>query len=415
MLEYLSERGRTNVKELPALVQAHFNALGDMYDAVENPQGHINMGTAETRLVDQETIALLKTVSQRMELKPDHLHYNKFHGTDEFRSAIADYWQTIIFKDTPNRKLTPDNIATCAGCTVALEMLATLLGNADDVFLVPAPFYSGFVDDIRDRPGVVPVGVYCSDGLEKEAFEKALLEQTQAGKRVRAVLFSSPNNPVGTVYTKEAIENVIAFCMEHDLDLISDEIYAQTVFDPAATWVSTLSLVPTEYMHRVHVTSSFAKDFALSGFRTGFCISYNPNIIRGMETITYYSCVSSYTQATLTALIKAPELAGFMNLSRKMLGESCALMAEGLAEIGIPTKKAQAGIFLWADFRGYMGKLEFAEEHVLWREIYEKLKINISPGQLFCAAEPGWFRICYAQDAAVVKEACRRLARLEKK
>lgn len=414
MLAFLSERGRKNVKSLPALVQAHFNALNDMYDPKTNPQGHINMGTAETRLVDRETIDLLKTVSSRMELMPDHLHYNKFHGSDEFRSAIADYWQNIIFKSNPERKLNKDNIAACAGCTVALEMLATLLGDPGDVFLIPAPFYSGFVDDIHDRPGIVPIGVHCSVKLEKDAFETAFIEQTQAGKRVRAVLFSSPNNPVGTVYEKEAIQNLINFCMEHDLDLISDEIYAQTVFDPSANWVSTLNLVPEEYLHRVHVTSSFAKDFALSGFRTGFCISFNPDIIRGMETITYYSCVSSYTQATLTSLIKAPELTGFMSLSRKRLGESCKAMVRGLAELGIHSAKAQAGIFLWVDLRDYMESMDFPEEHVLWNKLYNGLKINISPGQLFCAKEPGWFRLCYAHDVEVVNEACRRLSTLKK-
>lgn len=414
MLALLSERGKKNVKDLPALVQAHFNALNDMYEPIENPQGHINMGTAETRLVDREAIALLKTVTNRMELQPEHLHYNKFHGSDEFRSTIADYWQKILFKNTPGPTLGKDNIATCTGCTVALEMLATLLADPGDVFLIPAPFYSGFVDDIHDRPGVVPVAVHCTAELEQEAFESALIEQQGAGKRVRAVLFSSPNNPLGTVYTKEAIQNIIEFCMKHNLDLISDEIYAQTVFDPAAAWVSTLSLVPSDYIHRVHVTSSFAKDFALSGFRTGFCISYNPSVIRGMETITYYSCVSSHTQATLTALMKAPELKSFMDLSRKRLGESCERMNSGLNQIGIKTAKAQAGIFLWADFRDYMENADFPEEHVLWSKLYTSLKINISPGQLFHAKEPGWFRLCYAHDIAVVEEACRRLSTLKK-
>lgn len=414
MMEYLSERGRANVKDLPALVQAHFNALGDMYDPEENPNGHINMGTAETRLVDWEVIELLEKTAQRMKLKPENIHYNKFHGTDQFREAIAGHWQSIIFGKNSERTITKDNIAACAGCTVALEMLATLLCDPGDVVLIPAPYYSGFTDDINDRAKAVPVGVHCGTELSKEAFERALAEQKTLGRRVRAVLFSSPNNPVGTVYQPDAVKGLIEFCMEHDLELISDEIYAQTVFGPEAKWVSTLSLVPDKYLHRVHVTSSFAKDFALSGFRTGFCISFNPDIIKGMESITYYSSVSSHTQALLTELMKAPELHGFMELSRQRLKSACERMAAGLAEIGVKTLPAQAGIFLFADFTPYMEVLEFEYEHVLWKKIYDELKINISPGQLFCAEKPGWFRLCYAHDPALVAEACRRLATLKK-
>lgn len=412
MMELLSERGRSNVKDLPSLVQAHFDALGDMYDPTNNPGGHINMGTAETRLVDKEAIQLLEQTTAKMKLTPHNIHYDHFHGSQEFRTAIAEHWQDIFFRENPSRRLTKDNIAVCAGCTVALEMFATMLCDPGDVILIPAPYYSGFTDDIHDRAEAIPVGVHCGIDLPKAAFETALLEQKQLGRRVRAVLFSSPNNPVGTVYSPEAVMNLIQFCMENDLDLISDEIYAETVFDPDSNWISTLSLVPDEYRHRVHGTSSFAKDFALSGFRTGFAVSYNPDIIKGMETITYYSCVSSHTQALLTALIKMPELPEFMAQSRQRLKTAKETMAEGLGKLGIKTLPAQAGIFLFADFRSYMANLEFQEEHVLWRRIYEKLKINISPGQFFDAEEPGWFRLCYAHDPATVDEALRRLATL---
>jgi aspartate/methionine/tyrosine aminotransferase len=413
MLELLSERGRSNVKDMPALVQAHFSTLNDMYDSQQNPNGHINMGTAETRLVDKEVIELLEKTQARMKLIPKNIHYDLFHGSIEFRTAIANHWQNIIFGKDSERRLSPDNIVACAGCSVALEMLATMICDPGDVVLIPAPYYSGFVDDINARAEVVPVGVHCGTDLEKSHFESALAEQTKNGKRVRAVLFSSPNNPVGTVYSKEAINHVIEFCMENDLDIISDEIYAQTVHDPNAKWVSTLKLVPKEYMHRVHVTSSFAKDFALSGFRTGFAISFNPDLLKGMQTITYYSAVSTHTQALLTALMKAPELPSVMKTSRERMHVAYKLMEKGLNDMGVKTLPAQAGIFIFGDFSSYLEEPEFAKEHVLWEKIFGTLKVNISPGQFFDAPTPGWFRACYAQEPAVVEEACKRLSTLQ--
>lgn len=228
------------------------------------------------------------------------------------------------------------------------------------------------------------------------------------------MLFSSPNNPLGIVYKADAVRHVIDFAMAHDLEIISDEIYAQTVFDPEAHYVSTLKLVPAGYRHRVHVTSSFAKDFVLSGFRTGMCFSFNPAIIQSFGSITYYSCVSSHTQSLLRALLQSPELEGVMDLSRQRLKTAYEIMTKGLADIGVPTMKAQAGIFIMADFSAYMDKQEFAEEHVLWQKIYNDLMINVSPGQLFGCDRPGWIRMCYAFEEDTVKEACRRLAALKK-
>ena len=410
MIGYLSERGRKWVRNLPPLVKAHFDNFYNMYDPETNPKGLINMGTAESHLVDDEICGLIRTVSARMPLSGMDLHYNKFEGSEEFRAAIAAHWEKVVFGADAAVRLTKEQVAACAGCTVALECLAMLLGDPGDVFLVPAPYYSSFVDDINERAGVVAVGVPNALTLDRAAFEEAYAAQVKQGRRVRAVLFSSPNNPTGKVYRREELENVLSFAMDHDLDVISDEIYAQTVFDPKAEFTSLLSLAPDGYRHRVHVTSSFAKDFVLSGFRTGFCLSYNPEIIRGFASLTYYSCVSSHTQALLTELLKAPELPAVMALSVERLGKAYAIIAKGLADIGVPVMKAEAGIFVFADFSAYMKEKDFGYEHVLWERIYRDLMINISPGQLFGADGPGWFRTCYAFPKATVTETCRRLA-----
>lgn len=312
MLEYLSERGKKWVRTLPPLVKAHFDNFYNMYDKDTNPGGLINMGTAESHLVNREVCALLRKAADRMDLTGYNLHYNKFEGSDEFRSAIAAHWQKVIFGADSDVVLIKDNVATCAGCTVALETLATLQAEPGDVFLIPAPYYSSFVDDINERAGVIAVGVPCDETLDRNAFEAAYERVTAEGRRVRAVLFSS------------------------------------------------------------------------------------------------------HTQSLLRALLQSPELEGVMDLSRQRLKTAYEIMTKGLADIGVPTMKAQAGIFIMVDFSAYMDKQEFAEEHVLWQKIYNDLMINVSPGQLFGCDRPGWFRMCYAFEEDTVKEACRRLATLKK-
>jgi len=201
--------------------------------------------------------------------------------------------------------------------------------------------------------------------------------------------------------------------MDNDLDMISDEIYAQTIHDPNTKWVSALSLVPDEYLHRVHITSSFAKDFALSGLRTGFVISFNKEMLKGMEGLAYFSAVSTLTQAVLTELLASGETPALIKRNREQLHKSYKLMKKYLHEMGIKTLPAQGGVFIFADFSDYLSEVEFSEEFILWEKLFKNHKLNISPGQLFDAPKPGWFRICYAQDPMIVAEACSRLKQLK--
>lgn len=414
MKENLSKRGQSLVKDLSPLMQAHYNIQEDLYHPVNHPQGYINMGTAEAHIINDEILGLLHTIHGRLQLESKHIHYDYFHGSVEFREAVAEYWQRIIFGENSSRRISPDNIVAGAGCSLALEMLATMLGDHGDVVLVPAPYYSGFEDDFTHRAGVELAGVHCGSELDRSAFEAALAQQKALGKRVCAVLFSSPNNPVGTVYNAEAVKGLISFCMENNLDIVSDEIYAQTIHSPTTQWHSTLSLVPDEWLHRTHVTSSFAKDFALSGFRTGFAISFNEDLVKGMRGLAYYSCVSTHTQAVLSQLLRAPELPDVLRIYRTKLRTAWEVIEESFDEMEIEILPAQGGIFVFANFAPYMDQMVFEEEYTLWEKIYKELRINISPGQLFDAATPGWFRVCFAHDAKVVKEACTRLKTLKR-
>lgn len=414
MKKHLSKRGQSYVRDMSPLMQSHYSTAEIRYNPETRPDGYINMGTAETHLINDEVIELLNKAQSRMKILPKHIHYDYFYGSVEFRTAIAKHWQHLIFGENSNRKITADNIAIGSGCSLALEMLATMLGDPGDVVLVPAPYYSGFEDDLSERAKVGLVPVDCGPELTKSAFEAAYKEQTEKGVRVIGVLYSSPNNPIGTVYKPEHMKNVISFCMEHDLEIISDEIYAETIHDPNAKWCSTLSLVPDEYLHRVHVTSSFAKDFALSGIRTGFAISFNMDLLKGMQNLSYFSGVSTHTQLLLTELLSAPELPALLQKNREQLRISYEKMVKALEAIGVKCLPAQGGIFIFADFSPYMENLDFDSEFKLWEKIFGELKISISPGRVFAAPNPGWFRVCYALEPELVDEACRRLSSLKK-
>ena len=201
--------------------------------------------------------------------------------------------------------------------------------------------------------------------------------------------------------------------MDRDLDSISGEIYAQTVYDPAAKRISTLKLTPEDYVHRVHVTGGFAKDFSLSGFRVGFVHSYNTALVACMRELSYFACVSSHTQALLAALLADPDIHGIIAASNAALKKCHAWFVSMLARHGIAAAPAQAGVFVMADFSRHLEGDGEEAEMTLWRHLYDRLKLNISPGHMFGAERCGQFRMCFAQPTDMLEELDRRLEGLK--
>ena len=415
MKESLSVRGQSKVKEMSPLMHADFSTRDKLYDPVTRPDGYINLGTAETHLINDEVIELIYKLQNRMKLTSKHIHYDFFHGSIDFRTAIAKHWQHLIFGEDTKRQLTLENVVIGAGCSLALEMLATMLGDPGDVFLVPAPYYSGFEDDFSERAQIELAPVNCGPTMDPAAFEAVYQAKVAEGKKVVGILYSSPNNPIGTVYTPEALKNAIDFAMKYKLEIVSDEIYAETIHDSKTKWVSSYTIVPDEYLEHVHVTSSFAKDFAVSGFRTGFALSFNLDLLKGMQNLSYYSGVSTHTQALLTEMLSAPELPELIQMNRAALSKSYKKMEKALNDMDVKTLPAEGGIFIFADFSAYMDDNTFEAENALWQKIFGDLKLNISPGRIFAAPTPGYFRLCYAQAEPIMDEVIRRLGTLEKK
>lgn len=390
----------------------HFAALSDLYDPASNKDGYINMGASLTTLMTDDLINLLEEVQGKFHLRQSDLHYYVNHGSDEFRGAIATHWSRVGFHGKQVQSIGADNVVLSTGATVALDMLAHVLCDPGDVLLVPVPCYAMFGFDVGQRAGVEIVGVDAGSDLQVGAFEAALTTQEKRGKVVRGVLFSSPNNPVGTVYTAEQLRRLVQFCAEHELELIADEMYGETVFDPQAQFVAALDATPANYVQHVHTVAGFAKGLALPGFKVGFVMSLDPHVVAGLRNLAYFDPVSNYTQFALTRVLQDPNLGSFMEVYRERLRVSYAQIREVLSKLTVRVLPAEGGMFVMADFAKYMPARTFEAEAAFAQQLHTQLKINIAPGQAYQMPEPGWIRICYPQEHATLVELGRRLATL---
>ncbi|NEC93518.1 aminotransferase class I/II-fold pyridoxal phosphate-dependent enzyme, partial [Streptomyces sp. SID12501] len=131
-------------------------------------------------------------------------------------------------------------------------------------------------------------------------------EAWSEGTTVRAVALSSPSDPIGEVHPPEVLADLLRVVREHDVDLISDEIYAHAVFGDRPFTSAADPAVNPHWAERTHVVWGFAKDFGLPGLKTGVLHTRAPRVRDAARAMAYFAPVSTATQATLAGHLGGP-------------------------------------------------------------------------------------------------------------
>jgi aspartate aminotransferase len=255
MLPTVSPRGR-------AMPASPIRKLAPLADAAKR-RGvrvyHLNIGQP-----DLETPAALRAKLAGVE---PVLAYSPSGGTPEYLAALATYYRSLGFE------LGPDQILATTAGSEALLFAFFATAAADDDALVCEPYYTNY-NSYATLAGVrlVPLTTRGEDGFHlppREAWEAALTPRT------KLVLLCNPNNPTGTVYSREELERVAAFCRDHGLFLVSDEVYRELAYDGRKA-VSALELAGMD--EHVVVVDSLSKRFSACGIRLGCLVTRNPEL-----------------------------------------------------------------------------------------------------------------------------------------
>lgn len=220
---------------------------------------HLNIGQP-----DIETPEPMRARLSRVEKT---LAYTPSGGTPEYLQALSAYYRRLGFELTPNELL-----ATTGGSEALLFAMLACAGDGDDA-LVVEPFYTNYLA-FAAMAGVrlVPLTASGDDGFHlppREAWEKALTPRT------RLVLVCNPNNPTGTVYSRDELLMLASLCRERGLFLVSDEVYREFVYDGRQA-TSALSLKGCEDL--VVVADSLSKRYSACGIRLGSLATRNPEV-----------------------------------------------------------------------------------------------------------------------------------------
>lgn len=406
-MPHLSRRGQQLIANPPfaPYILEHFARQTSTYDPHENPDGYIPLCIAENRTMWD---VLVPQLARYRDIPARVLGYDAMIGNLEFRSKLAAF----MSRELLGRTVEAEQLAVLAGAGAVLEILFHAIADPGDGVLVPTPSYAGFWADLetRDQLHVIPVPTTSESGfrLTTDDLDRAL---ASAERPIKALLFTSPDNPLGRVYTRDQLLTVLDWCERAGIHAVFDEVYALSSFG-AQPFASAASLRPS-LGDRTHVIWAFSKDFGASGLRCGVLLSENAEVLQAVDALAYWAACSGDTQHLLGELVADRSfIADYLAQMRSRLAHTYARVSELLAAHGVAHIPADAGIFVLCDLRPFLTEPTWAAEHQLWRRLLDQANINLTPGSACRISEPGFFRLCYAAESeATVCEGVARLVR----
>lgn len=431
----VSQRGANAVKLLPSYLA----------DARSAPEGALQLGVAENYLMQEwleRDLSKLMSKSDGAVFDASQIYYQPTQGREGTRRAMCRFFERILSR---NYCFQEDGVVVGAGCNAVLENLAFCLANAGDAVLIPTPYYAAFEFDLVARAGlqIQPVPTFNNTDLylqdsqisipieeyypTKQSLDAAYNRSIEAGSVPRILLLSSPNNPLGVCYPNHVLLECIEWAEERGIHLISDEIYAGSVYrnpdedgESVTPWTSVAEVVsqadrPLGPM--VHIVYALSKDFALSGLRVGAVYTENNDIILPLQKLNDLCQISSQTQVMVEKMLDPEQNSGwadkFLKESQHRLKQRCTEVENLLDELKIPHLKGEAGLFLWMDFREFLPEISdvYSNERTLYLELLQDYGLLFTPGLSMKTELPGFFRFVFtaAEDESKFKEALQRI------
>ena len=335
---------------------------------------------------------------------PKNFRYTPAAGLPELRDAIVE-------KTTRDSGLTvpaAQVLVTNGGKQAVYQAFQVLLDPGDEV-LVPTPYWTTYPEAIALADGV-QVDVFA--GAEQEY--KVTVEQLEAARteRTKVLLFVSPSNPTGAVYSPEETRAIGEWANEHDIWVISDEIYQNLTYDGVRA-VSIVEAVPA-LAERTILVNGVAKTYAMTGWRVGWMVG-PADIMKGAANLQSHltSNVNNIAQrAALAALLGDQQPVEEMRVAFDRRREVIVRELNAISGFQVPVP--QGAFYAYADVQGLLGReidgvvpntsLELADL------LLDKAEVAAVPGEAF--GPSGYLRFSYALGDEALLEGIQRLQRL---
>jgi aminotransferase len=321
--------------------------------------------------------------------------YSAPSGLPALRQALA----RKLAEDQGLERDPEREILITAGAQEATFLAINALLDPGDEILVPDPCYMSYRHAVTASGGrLVPIPTRPEDGWVPQPDDVAPL----VTPRTKALALISPGNPTGAVYSPETLAALGALAEQHDLALISDEIYEKLVFD-GARHVSVASL--PGLADRTIVVGGFSKSYCMTGWRVGY-LAVPPPLAAALETFhhTLTICAPTFAQEAALAALGGPqryltELVAEYDRRRR-------LAIPAFDALGLVCPPAPGSFYLFPDIRPTgLSSADFA------LRLLQEQRVLVHPGTLFGPGGEGFLRVALLQPLDRLAEALDRITR----
>lgn len=328
--------------------------------------------------------------------------YTANSGRVELREAIARE-----IEDRYGVSYDPaDEILVTVGVSEAMQLAMLALLEEGDEILIPEPCFVSY------GPTAVFAGAtvhYLPTSVEDQFQVTAETVAEHITPETKAIMVGYPNNPTGAVLRRETMEEIAAVVKEHDLIVISDEIYDRLVYGSAHERGHVCVPSLDGMRDRTILLGGFSKDYAMTGWRIGYACAPKP-LLKAMYKLHQYIVMSAPTMAQVGAVAALEQCQDHVENMRTSYDERRRVIVDGLREAGLPTFEPEGAFYCFPDITPTgLTSEEFAQR------LLKEEQVACVPGDAFGPSGSGYVRCAYATSLAEIEEAVTRIKRFVKR
>nr|WP_191383826.1 aminotransferase class I/II-fold pyridoxal phosphate-dependent enzyme [uncultured Lachnoclostridium sp.] len=365
----------------PSGIRKFFDIVSEMEDAISLGVGEPDFDTPWR--VREEGI---------YSLERGRTFYTSNAGLKELKLEISRYLaQTIQVDYDYNRE-----VLVTVGGSEAIDLAFRAMLDPGDEVLIPQPSYVSYLPCAVLADGVpvtIPLQHENSFKLTREELEAAITPRT------KILVLPFPNNPTGAVMTREDLEPIAQAVMEHDLYVVSDEIYSELTYSGQHCSIASLPGM----RDRTLVINGFSKGFAMTGWRLGYICGPAP-IVEQMTKIHQYAIMCAPTTSQYAAVEALRNCGRDVEQMRESYNQRRRFLMNEFRKMGLQCFEPYGAFYAFPSIREFgMTSEEFATR------LLQEEKVAVVPGTAFGDCGEGFLRISYAYSLADLKEAIGRL------
>jgi len=325
-------------------------------------------------------------------LKKGETHYTSNAGIFELREAISDQ-----IEEKYQVKYDPvDEVVVTVGVSEALYLALTAVINPGEEIIIPTPCFVSYQAEVLLAGGVpieVPGSLENKFQPEPELIEAAITPKT------KAIFIGFPNNPTGAVASRKTLLLIAKIAEEHDLLVISDEIYDTLVYGVEHVCFASLPGMK----ERTITLGGFSKSYAMTGWRVGYAAA-PANILSGLVRVHQYTVMSAPSVSQFAALAAINLGADHAEEMRQKYDRRRQLIVNGLNDIGLETFLPQGAFYAFPKIT-CTGK----DDEAFAQNLLEEEKVAVVPGSAFGAGGAGFVRCSYATNYNKIEQALEKI------